>query len=177
MRRRLLVYGGLLGCSVLRKGRLQAGQNVLVYGASGAVGTAAVQIACLLGAQVTGVCGPGNLDLVTSLGASHVLDYTTEGIGDSGRRYDLIVDAVGRRKSKTALRDARDALKPQGRIVSVDDGRPRLDRADLALVAQWAARGAFTPVIDRTYPLAEIVAAHSYVDTGHKRGNVVIRVQ
>jgi NADPH:quinone reductase-like Zn-dependent oxidoreductase len=169
-------YGGLLALHFLRKADIRAGQRVLVFGASGAVGTSAVQLARHLGAEVTGVCSTANVDLVTSLGATTVIDYTSEDFTDRAERYDLIFDAVGKRKSAAPLRQCRQALAPGGACVSVDDGTPRLRREDLVLLGELATKGEIRPVIDHTYALDEIVDAHRYVDNGHKRGNVVITV-
>jgi NADPH:quinone reductase-like Zn-dependent oxidoreductase len=171
-----LVYGGLLGLHFLRKADVRAGQSVLVFGASGAVGTSAVQLARHLGADVTGVCSTANVDLVASLGATTVIDYTSEDFTDGAERYDLIFDAVGRNKSAAALRRCRRVLAPGGACVSVDDGTPKFRREDLVLLGELATTGEIRPVIDRTYALDEIVDAHRYVDNGHKRGNVVITV-
>jgi len=171
-----ITYGGLLALHFLRTANLRAGQRILVFGASGAVGSSAVQLARHLGGEVTGVCSTANLELVASLGASTVVDYTVEDFADAAERYDVIFDAVGRRKSAAALRRCRRVLAPGGVLVSVDDGTPKLRRDDLALLAEQAASGALRPVIDRTYVLDEIVAAHRYVDDGHKRGNVLITV-
>jgi len=169
-------YGGLLALHFLRKAGVREGQSVLIYGASGAVGTSAVQLARHLGAEVTGVCGPANVDLVASLGATTVIDYTGEDFTNRAARYDLILDAVGKRKSAAALRRCRDLLAPGGACVSVDDGTPKLRREDLVLLGELATNGEIRPVIDRTYALDDIVEAHRYVDNGHKRGNVVIAV-
>jgi NADPH:quinone reductase-like Zn-dependent oxidoreductase len=169
-------YGGLLALHFLRKADVRAGQSVLVFGASGAVGTSAVQLARHLGAEVTGVCSTANADLVASLGATTVIDYTSEDFTDRAERYDLIFDAVGKSKSAAALRRCRQVLAPGGACVSVDDGRPKLRREDLVLLGELATKGEIRPVIDRTYALDEIVDAHRYVDNGHKRGNVVITV-
>ena len=169
-------YGGLLALHFLRKADVRAGQSVLVFGASGAVGTSAVQLARRLGAEVTGVCSTANVDLVASLGAATVIDYTSEDFADRAERYDLIFDAVGKRKSAAPLRLCRQALAPGGACVSVDDGTPKLRREDLVLLGELATKGEIRPVIDRTYALDEIVDAHRYVDNGHKRGNVVITV-
>jgi len=169
-------YGGLLALHFLRKAEVRAGQRVLVYGASGAVGTSAVQLARHLGAEVTGVCSTANVDLVTSLGATTVIDYTREDFTEGGARYDLVFDAVGKRKSAASLRRGRQVLAPGGVCVSVDDGTPKLRREDLVLLGELATKGEIRPVIDRTYALDDIVEAHRYVDNGHKRGNVVIAV-
>jgi NADPH:quinone reductase-like Zn-dependent oxidoreductase len=169
-------YGGLLALHVLRRTGVRSGQRVLVYGASGAVGTSAVQLARHLGADVTGVCSTSNLDLVASLGATRVIDYTREDFTDGAERYDLVLDAVGKRKSAAALRRCRQVLAPGGACVSIDDGTPKLLREDLVLLGELATKGEIRPVIDRTYALDDIVEAHRYVDNGHKRGNVVVAV-
>ena len=167
-------YGGLLALAYLRRAGVGAGQRVLIYGASGAVGTSAVQLARHFGAEVTGVCSTANLDLVASLGATAVIDYTAEDFTDGAERYDLVLDTVGKRKSAAALRRCRQVLAPGGACVSVDDGRPNLRREDLELLVELATKGEIRPVIDRTYALDDIVEAHTYVDNGHKRGNVVV---
>lgn len=171
-----LPYGGLLALFFIRRADIQAGQQVLVYGASGAIGTAAVQLIRQRGAQVTGVCSTANLQLVEALGASTVIDYTRDDFTRRPERYDVIFDAVGRRKSARALVDARRALAPGGRITSVDDAFPRPVLADLVILKALAESGALKPVVDRTYPLEAMAAAHGYVDGGHKKGNVVISV-
>jgi len=169
-------YGGLLALHFLRKADVRSGQRVLIYGASGAVGASAVQLARHFGAQVTGVCSTANVDLVASLGATTVIDYTSEDFADQATRYDLIFDAVGKRKSAAALRQCRQVLAPGGACVSVDDGTPKLRREDLVLLGELATKGEIRPVIDRSYALDDIVEAHRYVDNGHKRGNVVVAV-
>jgi NADPH:quinone reductase-like Zn-dependent oxidoreductase len=113
---------------------------------------------------------------VTSLGATRVVDYTVEDFADRAEHYDLVFDAVGKNKSASALRRCQQVLAPGGACISVDDGTPNLRREDLVLLGELAARGEIRPVIDRTYALDDIVDAHSYVDMGHKRGNVIISV-
>ena len=169
-------YGSLLALHYLRAAHIRAGQRVAIYGASGAVGTSAVQLARHFGADVTGVCGPANLELVKSLGAATVIDYTREDFASRSKRYDIIFDAVGKRKSATALRHARQALTSGGRCMSVDDGTPKLRASDLAVIAELAGAGVLRPVIDRCYRLEQIAEAHRYVDRGHKRGNVIVTV-
>lgn len=171
-----LPYGGLLALHILKKAAIQPGQRVLVYGASGAIGTATVQIAKHFGASVTGVCSTKNLALVESLGAESVVDYTREDFTKRGERYDVILDAVGRRKSAKALLRAEDALNPGGKSISIDDDFPKMNVDDLLLLKRLAESGELTPVIDRRYPLEEMVEAHRYVDEGHKRGNVIVTV-
>jgi alcohol dehydrogenase len=159
-----LPYGGLLALYFVRRAAIQAGQRVRVYGASGAIGTAAVQLIRHLGAQVTGVCSTANLKLVETLGASAVIDYTREDFTRRPERYDVIFDAVGRRKSARALVDAQRALTPGAKVTSVDDSFPRPVPADLVELKELAGLGALRPVIDRTYRLEEMVEAHRYVD-------------
>ena len=171
-----LPYGGLLASFFLRRLKVGAGRRVLIYGASGAIGTAAVQLARHLGAEVTGVCSTGNLELVRSLGAATVVDYTKEDFTQRGERYDAIFDAVGKRKSAQAMANSAAALAPGGAAMSVDDSFPRTNTADLLALKQLAESGELRPVIDRVYPLDDIVEAHRYVDLGHKKGNVVITV-
>ncbi len=170
-----LVYGGLLALWVLRRAEIQQRRRVLIYGASGAAGVAAVQLAKHFGADVTAVCGGANLDAVRTLGADTVLDYATEhGVGE--RRFDLVLDAVGRRKTSPLKEACKIAVAPGGVVASVDDGRPRFVASDLALLTELAEAGRLVPVIDRLYPLERIAEAHRYVETGHKRGSVVVRI-
>lgn len=169
-------YGGLLALHFLHRAGVAAGHRILIYGASGAVGTSAVQLASAFGAHVTGVCSTSNVELVRSLGAERVIDYTREDFSADSVCYDVFLDAVGKRKSADALRKAKLVLAPGGRCVSVDDGTPKLSLGNLELLSELAVSGDVRPVIDRTYPLGEIVEAHRYVSDGHKRGNVIISV-
>ncbi len=169
-------YGGLLAHHFLKKADLQRGHKVLIYGASGAIGTAAVQLAKALGAEVTGVCSSTNLELVRALGADHVIDYTHEDAAQHLQAYDLILDAVGKRKSSAFKALCSQALTPNGKVISVDDGNPRLHRETLEQLTPFVESGQFKPVIDRSYPLEAMAEAHRYVDAGHKKGNVVITV-
>jgi len=171
-----LPYGGLLASFFVRRLKVRKDQRLLVYGASGAIGTAAVQLARHLGAEVTGVCSTANLELVRSLGATAVIDYTKDDFTQGGSRYDLIFDAVGKRKSAKAMLNARAALVTGGVSMSVDDAFPRTKKSDLLVLKELAESGAFRPVIDRRYTLDEIVEAHRYVDLGHKKGNVIVTI-
>jgi len=171
-----VVYGGILATHYLKKGNIQRGQNVLIYGASGAIGTTAVQLAKHFGAQVTGVCSTANLGLVKSLGADAVIDYTKEDSISGDERYDLILDAVGKRKSSKLKVKCKQALAPTGKYVSVDDGLLKSQTEYLVQLKEVIEAGHFKAVIDRSYPLEQIVEAHRHVDGGHKKGNVVITV-
>ena len=171
-----LPYGGLIASFFVRRLKIQKGQRVLVYGASGAIGTSAVQLAKHLGAEVSGVCSTANLDLVRSLGATSVIDYTKDDFTQGGTRYDVIFDAVGRRKSAKAMLNAGAALASGGVSMSVDDAFPRNKRSDLLVLKELAESGALRPVIDRRYTLDEIVEAHRYVDLGDKKGNVIVTI-
>jgi len=171
-----LPYGGLLGMHLIRKAGIKPGQRILVYGASGAIGTATVQLARHFGARVTGVCSTANLALVESLGAEAVVDYTREDFTAKADRYDVIIDAVGRKKSAKALLRAGDVLAAGGKSISIDDDFPKLRAEDLLLLERLAESGELTPVIDRCYALEEMVEAHRYVELGHKRGNVIVTV-
>ena len=169
-------YGGLLAFQFMDKGNIQSGQEVLVYGASGTTGTTAIQFAKYLGAKVTAVCSTANIELVKSLGADKVIDYTKEDSLNPGIKYDFILDAVGKIKS-SKLKDAcKKALTVGGIYVSIDDGSLMLDSNRLALIKELVETGYIKPVIDRIYPLEQIVDAHAYVGKGHKKGGVAITV-
>jgi NADPH:quinone reductase-like Zn-dependent oxidoreductase len=166
-------FGGSTALYFLRKGKIRKGQNVLIYGASGAVGTSAVQLARYFGANVTGVCSTANVELVKSLGARTVIDYTKEDFAERNERYDIIFDAVG----KTSESLCRKALAPGSTFVSVMKGHAGESTEDLVLLKELVETGKIRPVIDRSYPLEQIVEAHRYVEQGHKKGNVVITVE
>lgn len=188
-----LCFGGTTALHFLRKAKLAPGEKVLVNGASGAVGTACVQLAQYFGAEVTGVCSTANTELVRSLGAKHVIDYTAEDFTQSGEKYDVIIDTVGNAPFKRSKR----ALSEHGRLLAVHASLAEMLKApidslinkqkviggmalarpdDLTLLAQLAEDGILRPVIDRTYHLDEIAEAHRHVESRRKRGNVVVTI-
>ena len=172
-------YPGELAMFFLKKGDIQSRKNVLIVGASGSIGTTAVQLARHFGAKVTGVCSTANLELVRSLGAETVIDYTKEDYSKRSERYDLILDAVPQQVAdrKSLKSQAKNALTPDGKYISIDDGIAKTSYEDLVLIMGLAESGKFKPVIDRSYSLEQMVEAHRYVETGHKKGNVVITVE
>ncbi|MFN8379816.1 MAG: NAD(P)-dependent alcohol dehydrogenase [Anaerolineae bacterium] len=188
-----LSFGGVTALDFLRRANIRGGQRVLIYGASGSVGTAAVQLARHFGAQVTGVCSTANVQLVKSLGADRVIDYTKEDFTRNGETYDIIFDTVGKSSLNASLR----SLVPGGIYMQAAAGPSELLRMwwasrrsgkttisgtayptaeALTFLNELAEAGAFRPVIDRSYPLEQLVEAHRYVDQGHKKGNVIITV-
>jgi NADPH:quinone reductase-like Zn-dependent oxidoreductase len=169
-------YGGLLAFQYMEKGNIQRGQKVLIYGASGTSGTTAVQYAKYLGAEVTGVCSTSNLELVKSLGADSVIDYTKKDSINLIKQYDFILDAVGKIKTSELKEACKKALTPKGKYVSIDDGKLILDSNRLALIKELVETGHIKPVVDRSYPLDQIVEAHEYVGKGHKKGGVAITI-
>ena len=166
-------YGGLLALHFLKKANIKKGQKVLIYGASGSIGTSAVQLARYFGAEVTGICSTANLEMVKSLGATTVIDYTKENFIKKDDKYDLILNAVG--KSKVKLQ-CKKALTPNGKHITVDDGTPTHHVEDLKFLKKLAEDDHLKPIIDSSYPLEQIVEAHRYVDKGHKKGNVIINI-
>ena len=188
-----LPIGARTALHFLSKANIQPGQKVLVYGASGSVGTYAVQLAKYFGANVTGVCSAANLELVQSLGANQVIDYTTDDFSAQGESYDVIFEAVDKSSFAACMR----SLKPAGVYINITQPFPTLQmlRAQLTrkkklilsqnspetaealnFLKELVEAGKVKPAIDRVYPLTQIIAAHRYVDHGHKKGNVVIEV-
>ena len=186
-----LSFGGATALGFLRRAQLQRGERVLVVGASGGVGSAAVQLAKHFGAEVTGVCSTTNVELVRSLGADHVIDYTQADFTRLGQTWDVILDTTGTAgfaRVKACLRDGGRLLGVLGGFsdlllapwVSLTTRKKLLagpvsgNADDLRFLAQLAETGELRPVIDRRYPFEQIVQAHRYVDTGRKRGSVVV---
>lgn len=188
-------FGGTAALVFLRdKGKIEAGEKILVYGASGSVGTAAVQLAKSFGAEVHGVCSTQNVELVQALGADRVFDYKKEDFAQSGEAYDLIFDTVGKSPFSACVK----ALKPKGRYLravhlslspllrglwvsltsskKVIGGVAMERKADLVFLKDLIEAGQMRAVIDRSYPLAQTAEAHAYVEKGHKKGNVVLTV-
>lgn len=166
----VIPFGGTSALHFLRKGQIKKGQRVLIYGASGSVGTAAIQLAKYFGATVTAICSSSNFELVTALGADNAIDYMKEDFTKQGEHYDIIFDAVGKYKKSLCT----DALMPNGKYVSVNGMMAKVSKEDMNLLKQLAETEKLKPVIDRTYRLEEIAEAHIYVEKGHKKGNVSI---
>lgn len=189
-----LGFGGLTALYFLRdRANVQAGETVLIVGASGAVGVAAVQLAKHFGAEVTAVCSGKNADLVRSLGADQVIDYTQKDFTKAGTQYDIILETTG----TIAAAQCKDVLKKNGRLIlisadlmqmlepmwaSLKEGRQVIvgpapeRREDLQFLVDLASRGHYRAVIDRSFPLAQIAQAHAYAETGRKRGSVVVTI-
>jgi len=169
-------YGGLLAFQYLEKGNIKRDHKVLIYGASGTSGTIAIQYAKHLGAAVTGVCGPSNIELVKSLGADKVLDYTKNESIKYLEKYDFVMDTVGKRKTSELKKACVNALTINGKYVSIDDGALLLQSDRLNRITELVELGIIKPVNDRVYQFEQIIEAHKYVEMGHKKGNVAITV-
>jgi alcohol dehydrogenase len=167
-------YGGLLAMHLLSKTSIRKGDEVLIYGASGSIGTMAVQLAKIAGAKVTAVCSGKNFDLVKSLGSDKMIDYTLEGTEKQLSTYKYVIDAVGNSKSSILKDKSKKALNVNGKYISIDTGVPKTPRGAFIQLKNYLATEKIKPVIDRVFPLRKMAEAHDYVELGHKRGNVVI---
>lgn len=184
-------FMGIGALYFIRKANLQKGQKILIYGASGAVGTYAVQLAKYFGAKVTGVCSTTNMELIKSLGADKVIDYTREDFSESGEQFDVFFDAVGKCPFSKAIK----SVKKDGKYITAERGLSETIQGifankftnkrviagtanakieDLIFLKELLISGKLKTVIDKTYPVEDIIKAHRYVDKGHKKGNVVL---
>jgi NADPH:quinone reductase-like Zn-dependent oxidoreductase len=164
-----LPVGGMTGLTILNQGNVQKGQRVLIYGASGSVGTYAVQLAKFKGAHVTGVCSSRNVDIVKDLGADQVIDYTEENYIESGQVYDVVFDVVG----KTTEREAKNVLTKEGNFLTVKN-TTQDNLKNLKILRGLLGQGKIKPVVDTLYRLGDTANAHRFVEAGHNRGNIVI---
>lgn len=188
-----IIFGGHTALHFLRKAEVKEGDKVLIYGASGSVGTAAVQLAKYMGAIVTAVCSSENVEMVKSIGADHVIDYRKTDILSISENFDVLVETVG----KTRVKEIAKLVKPGGKLVliasmlegmiqgpfvaaknkiQIIDGIAKANADDIALLGKLAADGILKSTIDKSYPLHEMAEAHEYVENGHKKGNVIVRV-
>lgn len=170
------VYGGSLALQFMEAGNIKKGQNILIYGASGTTGTFAVQYGKILGSSVTGVCSSRHIDLIKSLGADHILDYTKADTLDGNTKFDFMLDAVGKAKTSKLKRACKKALTKEGKYSSIDDSSLQLSAKRLDLITKLVKEDGIKPILDQTFPLEEIVEAHRYVELGHKYGGVAITV-
>ena len=191
----VIPFGGNTALHFLKKGNIQSGQKVLIYGASGSLGTSAIQLAKYFGAEVTGVCSTTNAELVKSLGADKVIDYTKEDFTKNGQTYDIIFDTIGKspfsgcvkslKQKGIYLRAVHMKLSAivRGLWTSMTSSRKVIGgvaterKENLNFLKELIETGTLKPVIDRRYPLEQIAEAHKYVDKGHKKGNIAITVQ
>ena len=165
-----VITGASTALYFLKKGGIKKGHNVLIYGASGSNGTFAVQLAKYFGAEITGVCSTTNLELVKSLGAEKVIDYTKEDFSEREERYDLVFDAVGKATKSQCAK----VLAPGGKFVTVLKGSFQETNETLIFLKELIEDGKLKSVIDRSYPFEKMSEAHAYVDLGHKKGNITI---
>lgn len=167
-------YGGLLASHMMKKTQIKKGDKVLVYGASGSIGTMALQLAKNAGAEVTSACSEKNFELVKQLGSDRVIDYTKSNAESELETYKYVIDAVGNSKTSSLKEKSKKAILPEGKYISIDDGTPLTPKKSFMNLKKLAEDGKITPVIDRVYDLEEMVNAHRYVEGGHKKGNVIV---
>lgn len=171
-----IIYGGTLVMHFMKNIEIKKGQKVLIYGASGAIGTIAMQVSKYYQAEITAVCSSKNSVLVKSIGAKKLLDYTNESSINQLDKYDFVFDAVGENKTSKLKRACRKALTKNGKYVSVDDGLLKVQPTYLSELNALIETGNIKAIIDRQYLIEEIVEAHEYVDKGHKKGNVIMTI-
>ena len=164
--------GGITALKNLQKAKIIKGQKILINGASGSLGTFAIQLAKYYGAEVTAVCSGNNVELVKSIGADKVIDYTKQDFTKSGEKYDIVYDAI----MKSKYSDCKKILKKNAVYLN-NSGLPKIEEKDLLLLINLIENNKLKSIIDRTYSMNEIVEAHRYVDKGHKKGNVIITVK
>lgn len=169
-------YGGLLASHLLHKTAIKKGDKVLIYGASGSIGSMAIQLAKNAGAIVTSVCSERNFELVKSLGSDLEIDYRAKDAELKLETYNYVLDAVGNSKSSILKENSKKALCPNGKYISIDDGIPLTPKGAFLNLKLLAEQEKIKPVIDKIYPLDKMAEAHAYVEKGHKRGNVIITV-
>jgi NADPH:quinone reductase-like Zn-dependent oxidoreductase len=169
-------YGGLLATHLLKKTTINRNDKVLIYGASGSIGTMAVQLAKHMGAHVTSVCSSRNFELVTSLGSDKMIDYTIENAEKQLETYKYVIDAVGNSKTSKLKEKSKKALTSNGKYISIDHGTPLTPKEAFFKLKTLAEQKKIKPVIDSIYPLKKMAEAHKYVEMGHKRGNVIIKI-
>lgn len=169
-------YGGLLASHLMNQTSIKNGDKVLIYGASGSIGTMAIQLAKNAGAIVTSVCSRKNLALVNSLGSDKVIDYTDVYAERELETYKYVIDAVGKSKTSSLKEKSKTAIIDNGKYISIDAGIPKTPKNTFLKLMELVKIGKLKPVIDKVFPLDEIVLAHNYVEQGHKRGNVILRV-
>jgi len=169
-------YGAGLAWFYFKKMKIEPGHKVLIYGASGSVGLFAIQLAKNAGAVVTAVCSGKNFDLVTSLGADKTIDYTLSNSVSQLEEYHFVFDAVGKTKTSELKIQSKKALTRKGKYISVDDSAPSTSKTDFIKIKNLVEQGQLNPTIDSIYPLEQMVAAHQYVEQGHKKGSVVVSI-
>jgi len=175
------VYGGSLALQYMDMGNIKKNQNILIYGASGTSGTIAIQYGKYLGAKVTGVCSSKNIDFIKSLGADYVIDYKTTDTLEKNAKFDFILDAAGHSpdgkvRTSPLKEECKKALTKNGKYVSIDDGALKLDSKRLNFLTKLIEKNKIKPIIDKIFPMEEIVKAHRYVEKGHKKGGVAIKI-
>ncbi len=170
------VYGGSLALQYMDMGNIKTKQNILIYGASGTSGTIAVQYGKYLGAKVTAVCSGKHIDFIKSLGADYVIDYTITDTLDENIKFNFILDSVGKIKTSKLKDNCKKALLNDGKYVSIDNGALKLSSKRLDLLTNLIENEKIKPIVDKIYPLEEIVEAHKYVEKGHKKGGVAITI-